>query len=454
YSIKTKTTPEIVKKPPRFRVRVKKFRLIIMILKELFHLKFKFRVALDRPCIYGVFSRPVGGLLPREDLCVGCMRCTIQYPDVVQIHPHQKHQRRGDSYIKPEFVTTILYEARTGRVPVSGAGYGGPFGGHGWDGIWLDMSEIVRPTRDGIHGREFISTQVDIGAKAPFLTFDKNNHVTSQIPKTISISVPFLFDLTAPPVQSKKLLQIFTQAANSIKTLAILPLRSVIKYSLKERNIVPLISHKDLKLIDRLSSAPKMVYLDGWSKQAYQTLQHQFPKSIICVRAPFDTDILKFINSGVRVFHLTANYRGHVGKRFIVDLITEIHQRLVDKGMREEVTLIGSGGIVMAEHVPKAIICGLDAVALETCLWVGLQARFNGDCLDQKTASVVFPRLKKDWGIQRLKNLSASWHDQLLEVLGAMGMREIRRLRGEIGRAMFQKDLEKETFEKIKGYKK
>ena len=26
--------------------------------------------------------------------------------------------------------------------------------------MWTDMSEIVRPTRDGIHGREYISTSV------------------------------------------------------------------------------------------------------------------------------------------------------------------------------------------------------------------------------------------------------------------------------------------------------
>jgi hypothetical protein len=48
--------------------------------------------------------------------------------------------------------------------------------------------------------------------------------------------------------------------------------------------------------------------------------------------------------------------------------------------------------------------------------------------------------------VQRLKNLAASWRDQLLEVLGAMGLREVRRLRGEIGRCIFQKDLEQEVF--------
>ena len=57
-----------------------------------------------------------------------------------------------------------------------------------------------------------------------------------------------------------------------------------------------------------------------------------------------------------------------------------------------------------------------------------------------------------NWGVQRLKNFLTSWRDQLLEVLGAMGLREVRRLRGEMGRAMFEKELEREAFSGIEGY--
>lgn len=52
-------------------------------------------------------------------------------------------------------------------------GYQGSFGGPGWDSMWLDMSEIVRPTRDGIHGREYIATTVEVGARPAFLRFDR-----------------------------------------------------------------------------------------------------------------------------------------------------------------------------------------------------------------------------------------------------------------------------------------
>src|SRR6266851_4016494 len=80
YHIETQNTPDIVPLPPKFQVKVKKHRLIAMVLKELFELKGDLPVALSRPCVYGVFSRPVGGLAPREELCVGCLRCTVQFP--------------------------------------------------------------------------------------------------------------------------------------------------------------------------------------------------------------------------------------------------------------------------------------------------------------------------------------------------------------------------------------
>ena len=62
-------------------------------------------------------------------------------------------------------------------------------------------------------------------------------------------------------------------------------------------------------------------------------------------------------------------------------------------------------------------------------------------------------KMDEGWGVQRVKNLLGSWRDQLLEVLGAMGLREVRRLRGEMGRAMFQRDLEEEAFAEIDGYR-
>ncbi|MEW6754069.1 MAG: glutamate synthase-related protein, partial [Candidatus Latescibacterota bacterium] len=55
------------------------------------------------------------------------------------------------------------------------------------------------------------------------------------------------------------------------------------------------------------------------------------------------------------------------------------------------------------------------------------------------------------YGAHRIVNLMGAWHQQLVEVLGAMGIREVRRLRGETGRSMFFEDLEREVFGRLFG---
>jgi hypothetical protein len=455
YHLRTREAPDVVSHPSRFRVRVRRTRLLRMVLHELL---FEYRrhpeVALSRPCVYGVFGRVVGGLAPIHGRCVGCLRCSTQYPGIVSILPNPERERLGDSYLQPDQVDTILYEARSGSVPVRGAGYRGRFGGPGWEGMWTDMSEIVRPTRDGIHGREFISTDIDLGGRPAFLKFSPRGEPIGPLPEVLTLPIPFLFD---PPPESRAadhLLRALAGGAKAMGGLAILPLRDVIRLGLAGDEVAPLISlsSADSDLLDRLPTAPLLLELDGWDPARFGEMRQRFPSTVVTVRLPADTELVPLVKQGAASFHLTADYHGRVGELFVLEVIRQAHDGLVREGLREQVTLIGSGGIVAAEHVPKAILCGLDAVALDTAVWVALQARLQGECRGRASARLSVPKFPQSWAVQRLQNLVASWRDQLLEILGAMGLREVRRLRGEIGRCMFQSDLEAEAFGDIDGF--
>jgi len=391
-------------------------------------------------------------------MCVGCLRCTTEHPEWVQIYHNPEFKRMGDSYLKAEQVDMIHYEAQTGSIPVKGAGYRGKFGGEGWDDMWTDMSEIVRPTRDGIHGREYISTVVDLGEKPSFLTFDEQGLLISRASRVLRIQLPILFDLPPASVGSPMFSTILSRAAQECEILAILPVSVISKLQFAGDHVVPLVTPAEYKILKSLTFQPKMVELASWDANLYDQIRASSPDSLICLRLTYDEDfkqrLLQHFHSGIRIFHLIANYhgRGENGK-FALDLIREAHQTLVDACCRDEVTLLGSGGIVAAEHVAKAIICGLDAVALDIVLPVALGARHAGECVTQETSPLkLSKRITVDWGVQRIKNLLGSWHGQMLEVLGAMGLREVRRLRGEVGRAMFHKDLEREAFRGITGY--
>ena len=61
--------------------------------------------------------------------------------------------------------------------------------------MWTDMSEIVRPTRDGIHGREYISTSVDLGKRVDHLEFDDEGKLLTEMPKFVELPVPMLMDV-------------------------------------------------------------------------------------------------------------------------------------------------------------------------------------------------------------------------------------------------------------------
>ncbi len=458
YHLETRETPDVARHPSRFRVRVKKHKLVGMVLHELLvEYRGRPQVALSRPCVYGVFGRPVGGLAPRHALCVGCLRCTTQYPEMVAILPNPARRGLGDSFLTPELVDTILLEARTGAVPVRGAGYRGRFGGEGWDGMWTDMSEIVRPTRDGIHGREFISTAVDLGAKLPYLRLDASGTPLDEPPPLVQLPVPLLFDLPPRRLSTPAFCRVLAAAARAVETLVLLPLRQVLDPGLAAGDlaphVAPIVAPGEEPLLDRLAAPPAFVELDAWDPVRHAALARRFPSAVVAARLPMDADPLPAVAEGARVLHLVADLHGRAGGGFAMDLLLAAHRRLVEAGVREEVTLVGSGGIAAAEHVPKALICGLDAVALDSALWVALQARFGGECRDREEPPVRLPRrFPEAWAVQRLQNLVAAWRDQLLEILGAMGLREVRRLRGEVGRCMFQRDLEREAFAGIEGY--
>ena len=462
YHIDTEPVTNIIPWPNRFLVQVNKVQLAKYMLGEIFHQRGDIKAITSRPCMYGTFSGPIGGFAPRPQHCVGCLRCTVQHPKILTILHNPDYRGMGDSYFHFRHVGAAAYEAETGNVPVKGAGYRGKFGGEGWDSMWTDMSEIVRPTRDGIHGREFISTVVEIGEKPAYLIFDNAGQPVGTEPRTLEIPIPFIYDAPPNSATSSLLAEILSDSAARAKTLAILPIALIMDSKLNGESIVPLIRADEADLLSSMAFTPKMIEIEPGSANisiilALQSdLQSAFPDSILALRLPYlDSEtLLAYARAGIKVFHLLADFhgRGQDG-RFVFDLIRQAHLALVEAKMRDEVTLIGSGGIVAAEHNPKAIIAGLDLVALDTPLLVAMQADFDGECKDRVKSRFTLPgNLNREWGIQRILNLTAAWRDQLLEIMGAMGLREVRRLRGEMGRAMFQVDLEREAFAGIEGY--
>jgi glutamate synthase domain-containing protein 2 len=165
--------------------------------------------------------------------------------------------------------------------------------------------------------------------------------------------------------------------------------------------------------------------------------------------------VSRLAQNGAEIIHVVADYCGMennsagADRRLAKDIIRAVHLKLVEDRIRDEVTIIFSGGIAMAEHVPKAMICGADLTAIDLPLLIALGARLY----EEPEKLLLFPEGLEKIAVRtvmhRIVNLMGAWHSQLLEVMGAMGIREARRLRGETGRAIFFDEIDNETFGKI-----
>ena len=187
------------------------------------------------------------------------------------------------------------------------------------------------------------------------------------------------------------------------------------------------------------------------------------PEVIISVGIPLNTNAaaraLELAQTDVDTLHFYADDRGNEfeseNPRFLKEMIREIHLKLVENLIRNKINLTFSGGIAMAEHMAKAIICGADGVVVDNPLLVALECRLCYRCRKGLSCPVkIDSDINPEWGSQLIVNLMGAWHNQLIEVMGAMGIREARRLRGEVGRSMWFEDLEMENFGPIFGIRK
>jgi hypothetical protein len=187
-------------------------------------------------------------------------------------------------------------------------------------------------------------------------------------------------------------------------------------------------------------------------------IKAQSPNRLVAIRLEAKPNaaeqVCQLTRGGAEVVHLVFDPHGREiasNPRHMRDALRDIHKALVKEGMRDLVTVIASGGIAQAEHVAKAIICGADLVAIDLPLLIALECRLCGECQRGEACPVRLEEIDEGFAVQRIVNLMGAWQNQLLELLGAMGIREVRRLRGETGRCMFFEDLEAATFGRLFG---
>ena len=397
---------------------------------------------------------------PKDNGCRNCFACIKRCPrNALSMQKSDEFLGTGDSTYTPERIQSILEQAETGKIPVSGAGYGGYFAGAYYDNIWTDMSEIVRPTRDGIHGREHISTTVTLGRMLSDLRemkFDAGGNLKSLIPLNREIPIPVFFGLM-PFFPGKTALASLALAASKLTSYLTVPAVHASE-ELREYYSHLLIRLKPYE-IDRYRKIIEWATivefdLDGDPlaniAQAREINSNVLTIFHVPVARKVEHKIQELASQGAETIHLSADIQGRGADGItLLESLHATHKLLVETGLRDRITIVASGGIAAAEHIPKTILMGADAIVLDVPLLIAMDVvKWRPD---EEGVPRPYPKgieeLDPRWGASRIINLMLSWRDQLLEVLGAMGLRDVRRLRGETGRAMFA-DQEGRIFQK------
>jgi glutamate synthase domain-containing protein 2 len=175
------------------------------------------------------------------------------------------------------------------------------------------------------------------------------------------------------------------------------------------------------------------------------------PSALVSVKVstPVDVDMVAVGSyyAGAQIIHLDGSYGGtgaapEIAKKNIAMpiefAIPKVHKYLLGENIRDEVTIMASGGVRSAYDIAKAIALGADGVVLGTSELISLSCTRCSNCergrgcpyglttTDPELSLLVDP----ETAAGRIGNMYESFAWQLRDILRRLGLKNIRELRG------------------------
>ena len=186
-------------------------------------------------------------------------------------------------------------------------------------------------------------------------------------------------------------------------------------------------------------------------KKHLDWIAHVNPEALLSakVSTPVDVDMVAVgvYYAGGHIVHLDGSYGGtgaapNIAKKNIAMpieyAIGRVHQFLVAEGIRDQITVIASGGIRTPSDVAKAIALGADGCVIGTAELVALGCIRCGACESGRgcargiatTDNELLELVTVEWCTQRLVNMYIAWREKLVDLLYRLGLDSVASLRG------------------------
>lgn len=444
------------------------------------------------------FDSDEGVVRSREENCVGCHRCVVFCPTRALTITRNRLDYRENYNWRPEVIEDIIKQAETGGVLLTGMGTDK---GHRvyWDHLVLNASQVTNPSIDPL--REPMELATYLGRKPDRVEIDDNGggvRLKTAIASQVKLELPVMFAAMSYGAVSLNVQRSLARAATASGTLwntgegGLHP--TLYQYSnntvvqvasgrfgvhpeyLRRGRIVEIkigqgakpgigghlpgekvsLDVSQTRMIpqgtDALSPAPQhdiysiedlgqLIYAikeaTGYEKPVSVKIAAVHNSAAIAsgmVRAGADIIVLDGIRGSTGAAPKVI--RDNVGIPIELALAA-VDERLRREGIRNQASIVVSGGIRNSADLAKAIALGADAVYIGTAALIALGCTVCQQCHTGKCAWGIATsnlrltkRINPEIGAERLANLLRGWSLELKDILGGLGVNAIESLRG------------------------
>ena len=471
--------------PSRYRINVRKDDCILC-------------KRCTRECSFGAigFDEEKKALSFTHARCVDCQRCVVFCPGQALYITKNENRFACHAVYSEEALKEVYRQSESGGVLLSSMGSSNKSVPIYFDHLLLNASQVTNPSIDPL--REPMETKTFIGRRPEHVERGKDGKLVDNLPPHIELQTPIMFSAMSYGAVSLNVQKALAKAAVKLGTCFNSGEGGLHEslYSYADNTIVQVASGRFGVHERYLNSAAAIEikigqgakpgiggHLTGAKIIGDISQTRMVPEGVAAISpAPHHDiysieDLMQLVSSlkeatgytkpvivKVAAVHNIApiasgiarsgadviaidGFRGGTGAapmriRDNVGLpielaIAAVDQRLREEKIRDQVSIIASGGIRNSTDIVKAIALGADAVSIGTAALCALGCHLCANChsglcswgiATQKEE--LLKRLDVNEGAENLVRLVSAWTREIKEMMGGMGINSIEALRG------------------------